>query len=84
MSLKMQKKKYVEKCLKSDLDRNSTLGWVEKQNPQIKSLNELKSTLENTLAGLEKTAYQTECRRKSRGIVTFPRKIGYRKEKACC
>ena len=48
------KNKYAEKCLKSDLDRNSTLEWVEKQNPQIKSLNELKSTLENTLAGLEK------------------------------
>ena len=48
----------MEECLKSDVERNSALEWVRQQTPIIKSLTDLKPTLEDTLKGLNITAFQ--------------------------
>ena len=52
------KNHYVEEALKSDSDRNTVLEWVETQRPKIKSLIELKTTLEEVLKGMEVTVQQ--------------------------
>ena len=54
------KNMYVSECLSNDMERNMTLDWVNQQKTIIKALSEFKTNLEETLKGLQKTAFQIE------------------------
>ena len=53
------KDKYVEVMLKNDAERNTALEFVNQQKPVIKSLIELKSTLQSTLKAMRVTDHRT-------------------------
>ena len=57
------KNMYVSECLNNDMEKNMTLDWVTQQKPVIKALSELKTNLEETLKGLQKTALQIELKK---------------------
>ena len=57
------KNMYVSECLNNDIERNTTLDWVNQQKPIIKALSEFKTNLEETLKGLQKTAFQIELKK---------------------
>ena len=57
------KNMYVSECLNNDMERNMTLDWVTQQKPVIKALSELKTNLDETLKGLQKTALQIELKK---------------------
>ena len=60
------KDEYVETMLKNEAERNTALEWVNQQKSIIKSLSELKSTLQSTLKGMRVNQQRTVFKRTTR------------------